>query len=43
VLKREQGEWKVDDVVGDGLPEGLKHALRETIAAHEAPTAATAE
>jgi hypothetical protein len=41
VFKREQGEWKVDDVVGDSLPEGLKHALRETIAAHEAPAAET--
>jgi len=36
VLKREQGDWKVDDIVGDGLPEGLKQALREAIAADEA-------
>ena len=39
VLKREQGKWLVDDVVGDDLPNGLKHALRETIAGYEAAAA----
>jgi hypothetical protein len=42
VLKREQGEWKVDDIVGDDLSEGLKQALRETIATDEALAAGTA-
>ena len=42
VLKREAGGWKVDDIVGDGLPDGLKHALRETIAEHEASAAGNA-
>jgi hypothetical protein len=41
VFKREQDAWKVDDIVGDSLPEGLKHALRETIAAHEPQAAGT--
>lgn len=43
VLKREQGEWKVDDIVGDDLSEGLKLALREAIAAHEAVAAESTE
>jgi hypothetical protein len=43
VLKREQGEWKIDDIVSDGFPEGLKHALHETIAADEALAAGSAE
>jgi len=35
-LKREQGAWKIDDIVAEGLDKGLKQALRETIAADEA-------
>ena len=36
VLKREDGVWKVDDLVAESLPAGLKQALRETIAADKA-------
>ena len=38
VLKREEGDWKIDDLVGESFPQGLKQALRETIAA-EGPAA----
>lgn len=33
ILKREEGAWKVDDIVADSFPNGIKQALRETIAA----------
>ena len=36
VLKREDGVWKVDDLVAESIPAGLKQALRETIAADKA-------
>jgi hypothetical protein len=32
-LQREEGAWKVDDIVADSFPGGLKQALREAIAA----------
>lgn len=34
-FKREDGAWKVDDIVAESFPHGLKHALRETIAADQ--------
>ncbi len=37
VLKREEGAWKLDDIVADSFPGGLKQALREAIAAGGAP------
>ena len=43
ILKREQGEWKLDDMVADDFPDGLKLALQETIAADEALVAGTPE
>ena len=43
ILKREQGEWKLDDMVADDFPDGLKLALQQTIAADEALAAGTAE
>ena len=33
LLKREDGVWKLDDLVAESFPAGLKQALRETIAA----------
>jgi hypothetical protein len=36
VLKRERDGWKIDDIVADGFPDGLRRALHETIAADEA-------
>jgi hypothetical protein len=33
VLKREDGVWKIDDLVAESFAAGLKQALRETIAA----------
>ena len=36
VLKREDGLWKVDDLVAESFASGLKQALRETIAADKA-------
>jgi len=42
VLLREQGEWKIDDMVTDAFPDGLKRALHETIAADEALAAGKA-
>lgn len=41
-LKRERDAWQVDEIVADAFPEGLKQALRETIAADEALTRGTA-
>jgi len=43
ILKREQGEWKVDEIIGDDFPDGLRQALHETIAADEALAAGKAE
>ena len=42
VLKREAGAWQVDELRGDSFPEGLRQALRETIAADEALRAGAA-
>lgn len=36
VLKREADAWQVDDLVAEAFPDGLKQALRETIAEEEA-------
>jgi hypothetical protein len=36
ILKREGDAWKVDDLLAEALPAGLKQALRETIAADKA-------
>jgi hypothetical protein len=35
-FRPEGGGWKVDDLFADAMPDGLKQALRETIAADEA-------
>ena len=35
-FKREGADWKVDDLFADSFPNGLKQALRETIAADKA-------
>jgi hypothetical protein len=35
-FKREGAEWKVDDLFADSFPNGLKQALRDTIAADKA-------
>lgn len=35
-LKREGGAWKIDDLVADSFPNGLRQALRETIAEDKA-------
>lgn len=35
-FKREGAEWKLDDILADSFPDGLKQALRETIAEDEA-------
>jgi hypothetical protein len=35
VLKREGGQWKLDDIFASDFPRGLKVALRNTIAADE--------
>jgi hypothetical protein len=35
-FRPEGGGWKVDDLFAAGMPDGLKQALRETIAADEA-------
>lgn len=43
ILTREQGNWMIDDIVADDFPDGLKQALRETIAAAEALAAGKAE
>jgi len=42
ILKREQAEWKVDEIIGDAFPDGLRQALHETIAADEALAAGKA-
>ena len=36
VLKREDGAWKLDDLMAESFAAGLKQALRETIAADRA-------
>lgn len=36
ILKRENDVWKVDDIVADSFPGGLKQALREAIEAGRA-------
>lgn len=41
IFKREAGEWRLDDMVAETFPRGLKQALRETIAADEARRAET--
>lgn len=41
-LRREGEAWLIDDIVAESFPEGLKQALRETIAADEALAAGTA-
>jgi hypothetical protein len=35
-FKREDGAWKLDDLFADSFPDGLKQALRETIAEDKA-------
>jgi hypothetical protein len=42
VMTREPGGWKIGDMVTDDFPDGLKRALRETIAADEALAAGAA-
>lgn len=42
ILKPEHGEWKVDDIVADDFPDGLKQALQQVIAANEALAAGSA-
>ena len=41
-LRREGEAWLIDDIVAESFPEGLKQALRETIAADEALAAGNA-
>jgi hypothetical protein len=36
MLKKEANGWRVDDLLAEDYPHGLKQALRETIAADEA-------
>ena len=33
LLRREGADWRIDDIVANDLPRGLKQALRRTIAA----------
>lgn len=35
-FKREEGAWKVDEIVAESFPRGLRQALRETIAEDKA-------
>lgn len=42
ILRREGDAWKIDEIFAESFPEGLKQALRETIAADEALKAGTA-
>ena len=42
ILTREQGGWMIDDIVADPFPDGLKQALRETIAEGETLSAGAA-
>ena len=37
ITTREEGAWKVDDMVADSFPTGLKQVMRETIAATGPP------
>lgn len=37
VLKREGGEWKIDDLFGDDFPLGLRHKLIATTVADAVP------
>jgi hypothetical protein len=41
LLRREGDAWKIDEIFAESFPEGLKQALRETIAADEALKAGT--
>ena len=41
-LRREDEAWKIDDIVAEAFPNGLKQALHETIAADEALPAGNA-
>ncbi len=41
-LRREGEAWMIDDITAESFPNGLKQALRETIAADEAASAGTA-
>jgi hypothetical protein len=36
ILRREGEAWMIDDIVAESFPNGLRQALRETIAADEA-------
>jgi hypothetical protein len=38
MLKREEGVWKIDDIIADSFPGGLKQTLRDTIAAEGPPS-----
>ncbi len=35
ILRKEKGQWRVDDLIAPGFETGLKQALRETIAEDE--------
>lgn len=36
ILRREEGQWRLDDLYATDFPKGLKRALRDTIGADEA-------